>query len=319
MSGRVIIRVAASLSYLAVCATIPTMIKLNERPVPLQALQVPNSDGGAAEYIYIKDPSLMNPFVPNSDATVPNIALVFLCIFPLLAIVGALAVRHFGKRGIGSEQDLAMGEGGDSLYIEGGDREADMLVGGIGTRENSRDSKDRELREPCLVNALISYLYALGTALLVTNAAKAYVGRLRPNFYDMCGFNDETRMCEGDAKLIAEGRSSFPSGHASLSACSCVFVSVFLAAHFQHAKPASNFGVLGSSVRLATPELVWAVTIVPILVAAFVAASRVHDNWHFPSDVIAGSCIGSASSICAFYRFYYSYSSYDQRQRSAFS
>ena len=30
----------------------------------------------------------------------------------------------------------------------------------------------------------------------------------------------------------------------------------------------------------------------PTLVALYIAASRAHDNWHFPSDIIAGSALG---------------------------
>ena len=38
-------------------------------------------------------------------------------------------------------------------------------------------------------------LVALGLSELVTQTAKFYVGRLRPNFYAMCGFSEETLEC----------------------------------------------------------------------------------------------------------------------------
>jgi membrane-associated phospholipid phosphatase len=46
------------------------------------------------------------------------------------------------------------------------------------------------------------------------------------------------------------------------------------------------------------------VTLPPMFVAFFTAASRVHDNWHHPSDVIAGALIGIASSTFGFRVFF---------------
>ena len=42
----------------------------------------------------------------------------------------------------------------------------------------------------------------------------------------------------------------------------------------------------------------------PILMALWCAASRVHDYWHHPADVLAGSAIGLACSAITFEVFW---------------
>ena len=60
-------------------------------------------------------------------------------------------------------------------------------------------------------------LVAIGLSEFICNTAKVYVGRLRPNFYAMCGFDKETLECTADSHQQAESRMSFPSGHSSVS------------------------------------------------------------------------------------------------------
>ena len=70
-------------------------------------------------------------------------------------------------------------------------------------------------------------LVAIGISELVTQTFKFYVGRLRPNFYAMCGFDKETLECKNGEEMEMEARMSFPSGHSSLSFCGLVCVVLF--------------------------------------------------------------------------------------------
>ena len=71
-------------------------------------------------------------------------------------------------------------------------------------------------------------LVGIGLSELVTQTFKFYVGRLRPNFYSMCGFDKATLQCT-NGELEMEARMSFPSGHSSLSFCGLVcLVLIFL-------------------------------------------------------------------------------------------
>jgi membrane-associated phospholipid phosphatase len=44
-------------------------------------------------------------------------------------------------------------------------------------------------------------------------------------------------------------------------------------------------------------RLLYLASFLPILLAFFISASRVHDFWHHPADIVAGSTIGIG---CAF-------------------
>lgn len=129
--------------------------------------------------------------------------------------------------------------------------------------------------------------------MLLTDFIKFYVGRLRPNFYDMCGFDDQTLSCTADQNVQNEGRKSFPSGHSSLSMVGCAYVSLFLMHKLKLAEK---------------PTFIrFSVGLVPVSIALWVAASRLVDNWHHPSDVIAGGLIGGGSAYVTFSMFYEAY------------
>lgn len=144
-----------------------------------------------------------------------------------------------------------------------------------------------------------TYGTAIGLTMLVTNAVKLYVGYLRPVFYDLCIPDETYEFCSSENDN--EGRKSFPSGHASISFCGLALLSFFLE---------NRFGV--SSLRiwqqdLASGELtltqIRAVRLekiisiscfAPLLLAVFIAASRVVDNRHFPADVVGGGVLGTS-------------------------
>lgn len=140
--------------------------------------------------------------------------------------------------------------------------------------------------------SLCFYFVAVGTSWLLTDCIKIYAGQLRPNFYAMCEFDKDTLQCESDNKhLIRESRRSFPSGHASLAFSSMTALSLYFLGkvgiqHNVHLKP----------ITLAK-RLLYLASLLPILLAFFISASRVHDFWHHPADIVAGSMIGIA---CAF-------------------
>lgn len=121
----------------------------------------------------------------------------------------------------------------------------------------------------------------------LTLSFKCYCGVLRPNFYATCGWNDTEQRCTNG--LNEAGRVSFPSGHSSHSACFAVLVMLHLIRHHDlrlAAKHTTDEDVTARAMRLAAP--------LPIVIAAFVAFSRVHDNAHHPADVVAGAALGAA-------------------------
>lgn len=140
--------------------------------------------------------------------------------------------------------------------------------------------------------SLCFFFMAVGLSWFLTDMIKIYTSQLRPNFYEMCNFNKEALACETEsAHLMVESRRSFPSGHASLAFSSMSVLALYFV------------GKVGIQrrVQYKRPTLRQRVTyllsFVPMLVAFFVAASRVHDFWHHPADIVTGAAIGSGCTL----------------------
>jgi membrane-associated phospholipid phosphatase len=146
------------------------------------------------------------------------------------------------------------------------------------------------------------FFAGLGLTVLLTDLVKLYVGYLRPIFYDICEPDGAYEECtSGDDREI---RLSFPSGHASLSFCGLVLLSLYLERSFGITKlrvwkhDASTGQIVLS--HTSYPGLRRVISILcyaPVLLAGFIASSRVVDNKHFPVDVVGGSILGSTVAV----------------------
>ncbi|GFT63861.1 putative phosphatidate phosphatase [Nephila pilipes] len=123
-----------------------------------------------------------------------------------------------------------------------------------------------------------------------TNFIKYFLGRLRPNFLDVCksDFNCSTVQypysyvqnytCSNpDTASVNDSRLSFPSGHSSFAMYSMMFSVIYLHKYFSL-----------PSAKLLKPVLQF----IPILLSLYTAVSRIEDNKHHWSDVIGGSSLG---------------------------
>jgi len=151
---------------------------------------------------------------------------------------------------------------------------------------------------------ICTLLCAIGTSEALTTVLKLYVGRLRPNFYRMCGFDPETLACTRGSNYEMEARMSFPSGHSSLVFCGMTVLSLVLLGrvgmarfmtHPRRYNNSSGSNMTQPSLAGLKPRILLALS--PILPAVYVASSRLVDNWHHPSDVLAGMVLGS---FCGF-------------------
>jgi len=132
--------------------------------------------------------------------------------------------------------------------------------------------------------SICAYAFCIGSTLLITDFTKRYVGYLRPNTYGYCGFDISTLECLNENEDM-NWRLSFPSGHASIAFAGLTMLTLYL-----------SFAI---SVRHKYQLLSKALSILalsPLLLACYISASRVVDNYHFPADIVAGASIGS---ICA--------------------
>ena len=136
------------------------------------------------------------------------------------------------------------------------------------------------------VRAVATWLQATALTEGATNAAKTYMGVMRPNFYAGCEWSDRDMACLAEPAIIHDFCKSFPSGHSAHAACFATLLALHLLRH-------ATLQALRGTAPLRTRALQLAALVPPPL-ALFIAASRVHDNWHHPADIIAGLCLGAA-------------------------
>lgn len=145
-----------------------------------------------------------------------------------------------------------------------------------------------------LHHATLGILFSVLITAVLTDAIKDAVGRPRPDFFWRCFpdgipvYDNVTTgvICNGIASVIKEGHKSFPSGHTSWSFAGLGFLSWYLAGKI------AVFDRRGHVAKLC-------IVILPLLVAAMVAVSRVDDYWHHWQDVCAGGILGTVvASVC---------------------
>jgi diacylglycerol diphosphate phosphatase/phosphatidate phosphatase len=151
-------------------------------------------------------------------------------------------------------------------------------------------SSNRRQRWHDVHGSVCGLLTALGLSEAATISLKLYIQRRRPNFYALCGWSNELLRCTAPLEKLRDANFSFPSGHSSLSSCAMTYLAWFLLSKVVAAR-GPRWLALGSC---ALPGA-W---------TAFVGASRLVDNWHHPSDVVAGLILGSLCSTAAFHTWY---------------
>jgi membrane-associated phospholipid phosphatase len=153
-------------------------------------------------------------------------------------------------------------------------------------------------------HSICIYLIGFGLTFLVTDSLKCYIGFLRPSFYDLCEPNADYSACMGIENN--DSRKSFPSGHASTAFCGLSIFSKYLERCFGISSVREIIRTNNSitlQYRTNTPHLNRLnsiLSLIPIALAIFIAASRVVDNKHFPADVVGGSLLGAACASFAY-------------------
>ncbi|KAK5636718.1 hypothetical protein RRF57_012430 [Xylaria bambusicola] len=163
-------------------------------------------------------------------------------------------------------------------------------------------------------NALVGFFYAILTSAAFQGIVKAFVGGLRPNFYDICKPDGEkaktsnkTRLngigfrgdmwskdvcTENDQQLLRDAMQGFPSGHSTTMVAAMVYLCLYLNAKL---KVFANYHTpLWKLIALA----------LPILGAVLLCGSLTIDNTHSWYDIVAGAIIGIAFSLASFRMVY---------------
>eukprot|EP00977_Amphora_coffeiformis_P004566 scaffold983_cov168-Amphora_coffeaeformis.AAC.2 len=159
-----------------------------------------------------------------------------------------------------------------------------MVLSSFGTRSERRRvlHKDNDRHQTLCV-----YLVAISTNNVATEALKLYCGSLRPIFYAICQPDEAYETCTTtDSSELDDARKSFPSGHASQA-----WNGLFLLTLYLH----QTWGVGGKCRRsIMMARGMSFVAVLPVVLATWIAASRIRDNQHFAADVVGGSMLGAA-------------------------
>lgn len=152
----------------------------------------------------------------------------------------------------------------------------------------------------CLYKELGSFLFGCCIGQSLTNMAKLSVGRLRPNFLDVCNITyasinckegiyvpAESIVCSAEKKLEEEARKSFFSGHASFAMYTMLYLAFYLQARLSW-----------RGARLLRPLIQFFL----VMIAVYTGLSRISDYRHHPTDVLTGFIQGGLTAYwVAFY------------------
>ncbi|XP_022180090.1 putative phosphatidate phosphatase [Myzus persicae] len=139
---------------------------------------------------------------------------------------------------------------------------------------------------------IIYFWLGSGLAQITVNLAKYYTGRLRPHFFHVCQpsidctsqnqYISEYTCTNPEVSIANDSRASFPSGHACLAFYSTVYTILYLHDYKK--------------------SVAWIIIQFALFLSAwYTALTRVTDNMHHCTDVLAGSIIGTSFAILMMY------------------
>lgn len=139
---------------------------------------------------------------------------------------------------------------------------------------------------------------------VVTDILKCWVGRPRPDFLERCGPAPGTptdvyvdvSVCTAPlgVALLADGMRLTPSGHSSISFSAFLYLAMWIWGQLQ----------LSHGER-SRPMYLYLFAVLPLVLAAYVALSRVQDYRHHFVDIITGGLLGCGMAMIIYRKFFH--------------
>lgn len=138
---------------------------------------------------------------------------------------------------------------------------------------------------------------------VITDILKNWVGRPRPDFLARCGpklgtptdFFVDVGVCTAPmgTRVLTDGMRLTPLGHSLISFSAFLFLAMWLFGQLQLLRNVA-----------AQPVYLYLVAASPLVLAAYVALSRVQDYRHHFVDIISGSMLGCTVAVVIYRKFF---------------
>eukprot|EP00055_Hartaetosiga_balthica_P007303 m.24896 g.24896 ORF g.24896 m.24896 type:complete len:319 (-) comp5706_c0_seq1:2532-3488(-) len=172
---------------------------------------------------------------------------------------------------------------------------------------------NKKLRIISGLNVAFGMLEAFLYNVAFTEFGKKWVTEPRPDFVDRCtGSITAMPTFDSDGVIICtrtikeDAYLSFPSGHSSCSFAAGVFLTAYFIwlAYFRKVDTPwrRKNGEWIGKLSILWGDFAYMLAIWPLIVALYIAASRVVDHRHSPADVVTGSFIGTLFGLAVFAR-----------------
>lgn len=151
-----------------------------------------------------------------------------------------------------------------------------------------------------MIIALMAFIMAMVVNLFITGLVKLWIGNTRPDLISRCIPAPGTPLheyvsidvCTNPSKsVLSDGFRSTPSGHSSNSFCGLGFLSLWIS---------GQFGLWRSGAKMY--KILLGGT--PLVIALYVAVSRIADYRHHWFDVLLGSCFGFTVAYFTYFHYY---------------
>jgi membrane-associated phospholipid phosphatase len=170
-----------------------------------------------------------------------------------------------------------------------------LSAGIIGTIEGwSFLNQDKSFHAFRFHASLLAFFESVTSTLALTEMLKVGVGRLRPDFNDRLRryscVQEDQQLCQNlgspiDASTLIDGQKSFLSGHASLSFAAASYAFLAIGGQLVWGKHSRQHGHWRRFLGILLQSTLG-------LGATYIAASRITDDRHHATDVLAGSALG---------------------------